>query len=217
MAAKKKSKAKKKKRPIKMRLRLKVRPDKIDYSALSWYPDATALIKQLYGDYWTLFVDILAATSPRQSVKRNWKQSAQILTAYINRDKKPDKFADIMGRLMSAHGPNVIRAIQRRPIKGPKVSRFAENLKGNLDVVTIDVWICKAYGIEQSRLTSAVYDRLEQKIIKEAIAANAKPANYQALIWYCVRRLNNKNPRSFVSVYRSIFMETPYFGFMADD
>jgi len=200
-----------------MRLRLKVRPDKIDYSALTWYPDATALIRQVYGDYWTLFVDILAATSPRQSVKQNWKMSSAILTAYVNRDKKPEIFADIMGRLMSTHSLNVIRALQRKPIHGSKVFRFAENLKGNLDVVTIDVWICKAYGIEQSRLTPNVYDRLEQKMITEAIAANTKPANYQALIWYCVRRLNNKNPRSFVSVYRSIFMETPCFEFMNDD
>ena len=199
-----------------MRLRLKVRPDKIDYSALSWYPDATALIRQLYGDYWTLFVDILAATSPRQSVKRNWRQTAAILSAYINRDKKPEKFADIMGRLMSAHGPNVIRALQGRPIKGPKVFRFAENLKGNLDVVTIDVWICKAYGIEQSRLTANVYEKLEQKIISEAKNANVKPANYQALIWYCVRRVSGKNPRSFVSVYNSILHETKLFDFMLD-
>lgn len=199
-----------------MRLRLKVRPDKIDYSALSWYPDATALIRQLYGDYWTLFVDILAATSPRQSVKHNWRRTAAILSAYINRDKKPEKFADIMGRLMSAHGPNVIRALQRRPIKGPKVFRFAENLKGNLDVVTIDVWICKAYGIEQSRLTANVYEKLEQKIISEAKNANVKPANYQALIWYCVRRVSGKNPRSFVSVYNSILHETKLFDFMLD-
>lgn len=210
------NKSKKKKRPIKPKLRLKVSPDKIDYSALTWYSDATKLIKQLYGEYWTLFVDILAATSPRESVKRNWEQSASILTAYINREKEPKKFADIMGRLMFTHGPNVIRALQRRPIKGPKVSRFAENLKGNLDVVTIDVWICKAYGIEQSRLTPNVYERLEQKIIKEANAANVKPANYQALIWYCIRRVSGKNPRSFVSVYNSILHETKLFDFMLD-
>lgn len=200
-----------------MRLRLKVRPDKIDYSALQWYPDATKLIRQLYGDYWTLFIDILAATSPRIAVRRNWKLAVNILSAYIDRENNPAKLGDILGRLMPAQLINTIRALQGRPIKGPKVSRFAENLKGNLDVVTIDIWICKAYGIEQSRLTANVYEQLEQKIISEAKAANVRPANYQALIWYCVRRLNNKNPRSFVSVYRSIFMETPCFGFMNDD
>ena len=216
MAGKTKTKKRPKKRPIKMRLRLKVSPDKIDYSALKWYPDATRLIKQLYGEHWTLFVDILAATSPRVSVKKNWKMAVNILSAYIDRDKHPAKLGDILGRLMPAHLINTIRALQGRPIKGPKVSRFAENLKGNLDVVTIDMWICKAYGIDAERLTAKVYERLEQKIIKEAYKTNVKPANYQALIWYCVRRLDGKRTKSFVSVYRSIFMETPYFPFMAD-
>ena len=216
MAGKTKTKKKKKQRLIRPRLRLKESPDKIDYSALMWYPDATRLIKDLYGEHWTLFVDILAATSPRQSVKKNWKMAVSILSAYINRKTASDKFGYLLGSLMPSHANNVIRALQGRPIKGPKVSRFAENLKGNLDVVTIDMWICKAYGIEHSRLTAKVYEQLEAKIIKEATAANARPANYQALIWYCVRRLNGKRTKSFVSVYRSIFMETPYFEFMAD-
>ncbi len=201
----------------KIRLQLRVTPDKIDYRAISWYTDSTKLIKELYGKNWQLFCNILAATSPRQSVKKNWKLSDSLLKAYLDRDAKPEAWAKIISDLMPAHLINVIRALQGRPIKGPKVSRFAENLKGNLDVVTIDVWICKAYGIEHKRLTSRVYEQLESKIIKEAIAANVKPANYQALIWYCIRRLNYKNPRSFVSVYRSIFMETPYFAFMADE
>lgn len=206
-----------KKRPIKMRLRLKVSPDKIDYSALTWYSDATALIRQLYGEHWTLFVDVLAATSPRVAVKKNWKLAVSILSAYIDRAKRPAKLGDILGRLLPSHLINTIRALQGRPIKGPKVSRFAANLKGDLSVVTIDMWICRAYGIETERLTACVYEQLEQKIIKEAIAANAQPANYQALIWSCVRRLDGKRTKSFVSVYRSIFMETPYFPFMNDN
>lgn len=52
-----------------MRLRLKVSLDRVDYSALTWYADATKLIQELYGDNWRLFVDVLAATSPRQQVK----------------------------------------------------------------------------------------------------------------------------------------------------
>lgn len=108
----------------KIRLRLKVTPDKIDYSALTWYQDATSLIRELYGDYWELFVDLLAATSPRQSVKRNWRQTAAILAAYITREEKPNKFGRIIENVMYSHMPNVIRALQRRPIKGPKVSRL---------------------------------------------------------------------------------------------
>lgn len=201
----------------KIRLQLRVTPDKIDYRAISWYTDSTKLIKELYGKNWQLFCNILAATSPRQSVKKNWKLSDSLLKAYLDRDAKPEAWAKIISDLMPAHLINVIRALQGRPIKGPKVSRFAANLLGNLDVVTIDMWICKAYKLDQSRLTPNVYKRLANKIKADAKRLGLKPANYQAVLWYCIRRLNGKNVKSFLSVYRSIFCETPFFAFMADE
>lgn len=115
---------------------------------------------------------------------------------------------------MTSHLPNVIRALQRRPLSGLKVSRFAENLRGNLDAVTIDVWICKAYGIDHKALTPKLYARLERRIQCDARQANATPAGYQAVLWYAIRRHAGKRTKSFVSVYRSIFMETPCFAFM---
>lgn len=196
-----------------IRLQCRVRPDGDDYKAVNWYPDATKLTQQLYGDHWQLFVDLLAATSPRQSVKRNWRQSAAILAAYIDRDARPNRFGDMLGDVMASHLNNVVRALQRRPISGQKVSRFAENLKGNLDVVTIDVWICKAYGIEPKALTANVYNRLETKIRTDAKQQELCAANWQAVIWRAVRRLAGKRTKSFVSVYQSIFCETPCFAF----
>lgn len=201
----------------KIRLQLRVKLDRIDFSALTWYQDATRLIQQLYGEHWRLFVDILAATSPRQSVKRNWRQTAAIVAAYIDRENRPKRFGDLLAGIMSSHTNNVIRALQGRPLSGPKVSRFAENLKGNLDAVTIDVWICKAYGIEHKQLTPILYRRLEKRIQRDAKRTNAAPAAYQAVLWYAIRRHNYKRTKSFVSVYRSIFMETPCFAFMNDD
>lgn len=199
----------------KIRLCLKVSPVKIDYSALTWYTDATKLIKELYGSNWRLFVDILASTSPRQSVKRNWRQSAALVAAFANREKNPSRFGNLLAKCMPAHLDNIIRALQSKPLSGPKVSRFAENLKGNLNVVTIDVWVCKAYGINQKALTDTLYNRLEKKIVSDAKKANIAPANLQAVIWYAIRRENGLRAKSFVSVYRSIFCETPYFNFMA--
>lgn len=118
---------------------------------------------------------------------------------------------------MITHLNNVVRALQRRPLNGQKVSRFSENLKGNLDVVTIDVWVCKAYGLTHTTLTADVYNRLERKIQADAATRGIAPANWQAVIWQAVRRLAGKNVKSFVSVYNSIFCETPCFAFMEDD
>ena len=200
-----------------IRLQCRVKPDTVDYRAVNWYADATMLIKQLYGDNWQLFVDLLAATSPRQSIKRNWRQSAAIVAAYVDRENNPRKFGDLLGDVMTSHTNNVVRALQQRPISGPKVSRFAANLKGNLDVVTIDVWICKAYGIDHKALTTSVYNRLEKRICADARRQQLAPANWQAVLWFAVRRLAGKRVKSFVGVYRSIFCETPYFAFMADN
>lgn len=198
------------------RLQCRVTPDGADYKAVNWYCDATKLIKELYGDNWQLFVDLLAATSPRQSVKRNWRQSAAILAAYVDRDDRPKRFGDLLGDTMSSHLNNVVRALAGRPINGQKVSRFAENLKGNLDVVTIDTWICKAYGLDHKALTTSTYNRLEKRIRSDAGRQGLAAANWQAVIWFCVRRLAGKRVKSFVSVYRSIFCETPYFEFMSE-
>lgn len=199
-----------------IRLQCRVKPDGDDYKAVNWYGDATMLIKELYGDNWQLFVDLLASTSPRQSVKRNWRQSAAILAAYIDRDIKPKRFGDMLGDVMASHLNNVVRSLAGRPISGPKVSRFAENLKGNLDVVTIDTWICKAYGIDHKALTTSVYNRLESRISADGKRQGLDAANWQAVIWFAVRRLAGKRVKSFVSVYQSIFCETPYFEFMKE-
>lgn len=199
-----------------IRLRCKVTPAEIDYSALTWYQDATRLIQDLYGENWTLFVDFLASTSPRMHVKKNWRLAAGLMSAYLDRKNRPDVWGDMLQNLMPAHLINVLRSIQGRPIQGPKVSRFAANLKGDLSAVTIDVWICQAYGIEHKALTPKLYSRLEKKIQRDATKANATPAGLQAVIWYAVRRKAGLRARSFVSVYREIFCETPAFSFMKD-
>ncbi len=201
------------------RLQLRIDLDLSDYKAESWYTDSTKLIQEVYGDYWTLFVDLLAATSPRQHVKKNWRVADAILSAYRNRKARPDKFLDVLvsKSVMPAHLNNIIRALQRRPLSGDKVSRFAANLRGQLSDVTIDVWICKAYGIDQKKLTPTLYRRLEKRIQADARANDMLPANWQAVLWYAARREAGIRVKSFVSVYRSIFCETPCFAFMSDD
>jgi len=200
----------------KIRLQLRVQLDRMDYSALNWYQDANKLIKKLYGRNWRLFVRLLAATSPRQAVKRNWRQTAGLVKAYVERGENPKRFGDLLADVMASHLPNVVRALQNKPLSGPKVSRFAENLLGNLDVVTIDVWICKAYGIDPKELTPTLYRRLEKKIIADAKRTKATPAGYQAVIWYAIRREQGLRVKSFLSVYRSIQCETPIFDCMRE-
>jgi hypothetical protein len=41
-----------------------------------------------------------------------------------------------------------MRALRREPLHGDKVWAFAANLKGHGNHVTVDVWICRAYGVD---------------------------------------------------------------------
>lgn len=198
-------------------LKCRVKIDPTDYKAENWYSDATELIQELYRENWRLFVGFLASTSPRNSVKKNWRLADKLLQSYLLRNKYPEKWFRALSNLMPAHLVNVIRTLRGSPIKGPKVSRFYKNLIGDLSVVTIDIWICRAYGIEHKSLTKTVYEKLEKKIIDDANKAGIAPANWQAVLWYAIRRMSGFRPKSFVSVYRSIFCEMPCFAFMNED
>lgn len=199
-------------------LRLRLELDRSDYVAKTWYADSTKLIKELYGKNWQLFVDLLAATSPRSQVKKNWRIADAILRAYENRQAKPEKFFDALTSkaVLPSHLNNIIRALQRRKLSGDKVTRFAKNLRGNRSVVTIDVWICKAYGIGHKGLTTKLYKRLEKKIQADAKRQGLDAASWQAVLWYAARRIAGRRVKSFVSVHRSIYMETPCFAFMQE-
>lgn len=169
-------------------MRLWVKPDLAEYVAINWYANANSVFYDAFGPDSNFFIDILSATSPRLRVKANLRLAVRVFKAYKYRGHNPRLLGDILGSLMPAHCNNVLRVLQGKPLQGPKVSRFAANLKGDLSVVTIDIWICRAYGIGEKRLTPLQYDRLEKKIQGEAYAENLKPAQYQALIWYAARR-----------------------------
>jgi len=197
------TKAKKKRQPY---LRLYVKPSEMDYDAINWYENANRLFLKAFGPDTDFFIDLLAATSPRKQVKANLRLALRVYRAF-KEDRKSD-LADLIGEMMPAHAINVLRVFQGKPLSGEKVKRFAENLKGNLSPVTIDMWICKAYGLEHSKLTPLQYARLERKIQGEAIRANLKPAQYQALIWYSARRKGGYiTDQSFVKHYETLFPE----------
>jgi hypothetical protein len=188
-------------------LRLWVKPHQLDYRSIHWYEDANQLIVREYGDDADFFCKLLAATSPRKQVKANWKLAARIYRTWKRRDVEPDKFGDVLGGLMPAHANNVIRTLQGKPLSGLKVNAFYRNLMGDLSVVTIDMWIIKAYGLKKS-LTELQYKRLTDKITAEAESCGLLPAQYQALVWTAARRESGKNYSSFVASWYDLCERT---------
>lgn len=186
-------------------LRLWVKPHQLDYRAINWYHDANALIVREYGDDADFFCKLLAATSPRKQVKANWRMADNIYRLSKASDNRP--LADFLATMMPAHAINVIRTLQGRPIKGLKVNAFYQNLSGNYDAVTVDMWILLAYGFKKS-LTDLQYSRLTDKIRKEAAECGLLPAQYQALIWTAIRRESGKKYVSFVAAWSDMLGPT---------
>lgn len=182
-------------------LRLKTTPHQIDYRSTTWYQDARKIIVREYGDQADLFCRLLAATSPRKQVLANFKLADAILKSYNNRKNDPAAFGDILGRQMPAHLVNVIRALRGETLSGNKVKAFCANLLGDLSVVTIDMWIAIAYGIDQKTLSDKEYARLSYKMKREAEVIGLKAAEYQALIWTSIRRESGKSYKSFVAAW----------------
>lgn len=157
-----------------------------------WYAETRRLIECRYGADAGLFGDLLAATSPRKRVAENWRLAERIYREY----KLTGRYS--MHGLMPCHKRNVENALHGRPLFGPKVAAFAANLRGNLDRVTIDVWVCRYYGRE--RVTVKEYRELEKRIRREAKRYHLKPAEYQAIIWTIARSRYGYKPVSFAGI-----------------
>jgi hypothetical protein len=161
----------------------------------TWYRDARRHLVSLFGFDAVLFANILAATSPRVAVRKNWRLAVKAYGQW----RAHGCLYDSAG-FMPCHVQNVKRAFAGLPLSGDKVRRFAANLCGDLDAVTIDVWICKAYGLEHKTLTRAVYEALEAQIRRDAEAVGLPAAEYQAVLWHVVRRWHGRRDKSFPSV-----------------
>lgn len=155
-----------------------------------WYDDIIQYIRQSYDDP-VLFVALLAATSPRKTVRENWK-----LANRIYREHKAGKPYTRKG-LLPAHTGNIDRALAGQELSGPKVRAFQENLSGNPDRVTVDVWIMRYYGMDNESPSAKEYQTIERDIVRQAKRFNTSPAAMQAILWTIARHNAGLSPSSF--------------------
>ena len=142
-----------------------------------WYADIVDYIRKTYDDP-ALFANLLAATSPRKTVKANW-----ILANRIYREFKTGKPYGRQG-LMPCHIGNIDRALSGIPLSGNKVRAFSENLCGNFESVTIDVWILRYFGMDENKaISDKVYAKIADKIRRIAKKTGHTPAAIQAILW----------------------------------
>ena len=179
--------------------------DRFSYAA-KWYREANSYIQEHY-EYPKLFASLLAATSPRMSIARNWRVANMIYRKWTTGQGLD------LSQSMRTHHPNIRRAIRNEPLSGPKVSAFAANLMGDFERVTIDTWVLRYYGLSGS-ITGKRYAELADRIRREAREHGYKPAEWQAVIWTIIRKQYGKSYRSFLGVANA---KQTVFGFMKNE
>jgi hypothetical protein len=71
--------------------------------------------------------------------------------------------------------------------KAPKTNAFARAIAGDTDAVVIDVWMCRAAGINRDAPSVVQYRNIAKAVATLAKRHDMAPRDMQALIWGRVR------------------------------
>lgn len=160
----------------------------IGYASRYWYDDAIDQIgKVCRAEKWDCshFAGIIAATSPRCSVRRNIRLSLH----YMRNKSLP---VGTMRMIVNA----VDKWETSRKISGPKVSAFYANLTGDYDCITWDTHMFQCFAGKSSFRKSEL-SRAESIIRSISKKYNLMLAQTQAAIWSGWRMSEGLNPSPF--------------------
>lgn len=156
-----------------------------------WYPAALSeacAVCEL--EAWKLrrFVDVLAITSPRVSVRRNVRTALQYLQSGSVFPNTPSMIsASLRGYESSG----------RLSARAPKISAFRSAILGDRQAIVIDVWIARALRIDQRILQRrAVRQACEKRIRQASRRFGLQARDFQACLWAgLIRELSSKRPQ----------------------
>lgn len=146
---------------------------------MNWYNNIhDLLVSELGQKHAAVFVDFLAATSPRMPVERNVRLAIELYKRYQQSDKN---FANFM----RTHVPNIEKAWGGNELSGNKVKSFAANLKGDPNAVTLDTWMRQAFAINSESFLSKdnLYEVVANACRELAGELGVEPRQFQAAVW----------------------------------
>ena len=156
----------------------------------NWYDNATESINTIcdsHGFNVERFAFALSALSPRAAVSRNVSLLSKLIRG-LPCDGLRDTW-DKASRIWN-HGDHIqdmkSNAAAFTGKSGFKTSNFAVNLLGDQDAVTIDSWMCKAFGDNTLKTMSSrpAYWAASDTIRLVADMVGMTPAGCQSAIWH---------------------------------
>ncbi len=154
---------------------------------LFWYDKIADQLNKRLGPKGTkMFLNFVAATSPRMPVMRNLEQAIKAYNQYMSGQE--------FTGFMSTHVPNILRAFKGEELSGQKVNNFAKAMSGDPSAVTLDVWMARAFGMNKDQFNPKQYEVLSAAIQELAQNAGVEPRQYQAAVWTGIKREQDSKP-----------------------
>lgn len=136
-----------------------------------WYRDAELAVRRAaerHGVSAERFAFVLAATSPRVSVSRNWRETEHYFT---------------FGALPPGTLPSHAKAIETGRL-GPKTGPFRDAILGDPDAVVLDVWVGRALRVDPAVFSHPASHRVCEEAVRRVAQYHGwTPASTQAMIW----------------------------------
>ena len=153
---------------------------------MEWYDEARQLTVKLslMSEYTTAQV---AAAMAHLSPRLRWNQNVEAITDLV-------LYGTLPAYVMQGPAKRACKAlVAAEPMntfgkRAKKTLAFARNINGDVNAVTVDVWIMQVVGISEDQLKlTGVYDAVAHAYRLAAKRRGFTPAQLQAITWIVVR------------------------------
>jgi len=160
-------------------------------AAQEWYEEARDLAVDMteLGD---ITFDQACCIIATYSIKQRWERNEELALRFAQGERglpamgAVNRIAD---NVMAFDDPYAA-------LNGQKTNAFAHNIAGDLEAVTIDVWMLKASEVDHKKSPSRkLYIEISESVVEASLEGIdfgsgkvfLKPAQYQALVWIIIR------------------------------
>jgi len=167
--------------------------------AAEWYNKTGEEIRKIFGDKdGDMFLDFVAITSPQTTPKANVTKALELFKRW-KLGQTGDEFKYGTGEQWKFFKS----AIKGEEFGGRKIQNFRKNLKGDLDPVTVDMWMFEIY-FGKTNGTPIQFKFIEEDVQRLAKELGKKPAEVQAAMWVGYKELPQNVKRGGEGSYDAI-------------